>query len=158
MKIGQAGLSIIQDCESLRLQPYLCPAGWWTIGWGAIRLRDGSSVNASTPSLTHLEADQLLERDVCLSEQGVSRLIHVVLSQLQFDALCSFTFNLGTGNLQASTLRAKINRGEYAAATGEFSRWVYGGGRRLAGLVSRRMREERLWEAGTGSFHLPFSY
>jgi lysozyme len=69
------------------------------------------------------------------------------LAQCRFDALVSFTFNFGAGNLQASRLRRAVNRGEHERAPGELARWVYGGGRRLAGLVRRRKAEAVLYRS-----------
>ncbi|MBN8542806.1 MAG: lysozyme [Alphaproteobacteria bacterium] len=86
-----------------------------------------------------------LRKDLRVAEQAVMRLIHVPLTQNQFDALVSFTFNLGSGALQRSTLRRKINRGEHEAAAREFSKWVFAGGKRLSGLVRRRQAEGKLY-------------
>jgi GH24 family phage-related lysozyme (muramidase) len=78
-------------------------------------------------------------------ESAVPRLIKAPLTQNQFDALASFTFNLGSGRLQSSTLRAKTNRLDYEGAADEFPKWRKAGGRVLAGLVRRRAEERRLW-------------
>ncbi len=84
------------------------------------------------------EAEVLLRRDVKTAERAVLRLIRVPLEDGRFDALCSFTFNLGSGALQRSTLRRKANREEHGAVPTEFRRWVWAGGRKLKGLVRRR--------------------
>ncbi len=91
------------------------------------------------------EAEELLKRDVLWAEKGVLRLINVPLTDGQFDALVSFTFNLGTGALQRSTLRRKVNREEHDRVPKEFIRWVWASGRRQAGLVRRRNNEARLY-------------
>lgn len=83
----------------------------------------------------------LLIKDVLSAEQAVLRLIHVPLRDGQFDALVSFTFNLGSGALQRSTLRRKVNREEHHEVPEQFIRWVWAGGRRLRGLVKRRKEE-----------------
>ncbi len=79
------------------------------------------------------------------AEHAVSRLICVPLSNGQLDALISFTFNLGAGALQRSTLRARVNRGEHDAVPSELMKWVWAGGRKLAGLVRRRAAEAMLY-------------
>jgi lysozyme len=148
MRCGEAGLRIIRAFESFRAAPYLCPAGWWTIGWGAVRDLDGRRVTSATPPLTgEDQGETLLARDVRVAEAAIRRLIRVLLTQQQFDALCSWTYNFGSGHLQASTLRAKINREEHEDIPEELRRWIYGGGRKLAGLIRRREAEARLYES-----------
>lgn len=97
------------------------------------------------PTISEREAERILRQDVQEAERAVLRLINVPLSDGQFDALVSFTFNLGGGALQRSTLRRKLNRAEYDDAVGEFMKWVYAGGRKLNGLVKRRAAEADLF-------------
>ena len=78
-------------------------------------------------------------------ERAVLRLWPVPLTQGQYDALVSFSFNLGAGALQSSTLRRKIMRGDYEGAADEFPRWVFAGGRRMVGLVRRREAKRALF-------------
>lgn len=124
--------------------PYLCPAGWWTIGYGHV-IRDSEQ--------THLwvvdeeKARQLLAVDVQIAEHAVMQWISAQLTQQQFDALVSFTFNLGAATLQRSTLRRVVNRGDHAAAPVQLMRFVWGGGRKLPGLVQRRAAEARLYQS-----------
>ena len=80
-----------------------------------------------------------------IAERAVLRLISVPLTQGQFDALVSFTFNLGAGALQRSTLRRKVNREEHADVPAEFSKWVWAGGRKMNGLIKRRKAEAELY-------------
>lgn len=122
---------------------YLCPAGWWTIGCGAVRGLDGRLVTVGTSPVGEAEAGTLLRRDVAVAvaERAVLRLIAVPLGDRRFDALVSFTFNLGAGALQRSALRRKVNREAHADVPAEFRRWVWGGGRKLPGLVRRREAE-----------------
>lgn len=120
---------------------YDCPAGYATIGYGHM-LHDGESF---AQGISKKAAQLLLKKDVEKAEQSVLRLIHVSLSEGQFDALVSFTYNLGAGALQRSTLRRKVNRREYQAIPRELMRWVYTGGVQLRGLVSRRRAETELW-------------
>ena len=90
-------------------------------------------------------AEELLRRDVETAERAVLRLIRVPLEDGRFDALSSFAFNLGSGALQRSTLRRKVNRGEHDAVPAEFGRWVWAGGRKRRGLMRRREAEAALY-------------
>ncbi|OHC76314.1 MAG: muraminidase [Rhodospirillales bacterium RIFCSPLOWO2_12_FULL_58_28] len=143
------GLALIKRFEGFSATPYLCPAGWWTIGWGAIHGLDGQPVTAATPPVTEEEAETLLRRDVAVAERAVLRLVNIPLADGRFDALASFAFNLGGGALQRSTLRRKVNREEHDDAPDEFRKWVWGGGRKLPGLIRRREAEARIY-AGAG--------
>lgn len=139
--VTDQGLALIKRFEGFSATPYICPAGWWTIGYGAVRGLGGHPVTAATPPVTEEEAETLLRRDVAIAERAVLRLITVPLSDGRFDALASFAFNLGGGALQRSTLRRKVNRGEHADVPDEFRKWVWGGGRKLPGLIRRREAE-----------------
>lgn len=144
-RVTGEGLALIKRFEGFSATPYVCPAGWWTIGFGAVRGPDGQPVTAATPPITEEEAEILLRRDATFAERAVLRLISVPLADGQFDALVSFTFNLGGGALQRSTLRRKVNREEHADVPEEFRKWVWGGGKRLPGLVKRRENETTLY-------------
>ena len=139
------GLDLIKLYEGYSSSPYLCPANHWTIGYGAIWGMDDKRVTEDHPDINEDQADYLLRRDVKKSEMAVLRHIRVPLEDGQFNALCSFVFNLGSGALQSSTLRRKINRGDYIGASNEFPRWVYAGGRKLKGLVRRREHERLMF-------------
>ena len=139
------GLDLIKLYEGYSSSPYLCPAQHWTIGYGAIWGMDDKRVTEDHPDINEDQADYLLRRDVKKSEMAVLRHIRVPLEDGQFNALCSFVFNLGSGALQSSTLRRKINRGDYIGASNEFPRWVYAGGRKLKGLVRRREHERLMF-------------
>lgn len=140
-QITSVGLNLIKQFEGFEGEVYLDAAGLPTIGYGHLltkqELADGTFENG----ISKLEAEDLLRKDVRFAEKAVLRLIKVPLSDGQFDALVSFTFNLGSGSLQRSTLRRKLNRGEYDAIPNELMRWVNAGGRRLRGLVRRRQAE-----------------
>jgi lysozyme len=143
MKSSHAGLELIKKWEGFRAVPYLCSAHVWTIGFGHTH-----GVTKHTPSVTKIEANALLALDVRRTEASVQRLTSATLNQNQFDALVSFVFNLGGGAYQRSTLRARINRGEYEAAAGEFMKWVYAAGKKQRGLIARRAEEMTLFETG----------
>lgn len=140
MRTSQAGIDLIKRFEGFSSVPYLCPAGYWTIGYGRTK-----GVNKHTSSISKYDAEDMLLDDLVGFENAVKRLISVPLTQGQFDALVSFTYNLGAGNLQISTLRMRLNRGDYDV-TGEFRRWVYAKGRKLPGLIARREAETKLFE------------
>ena len=152
MRLSKEGIDLVKRSEGLRTYPYICPAGFWTIGYGSIWQLDGKRVTAATPLLTREEAEALLVRCVAETEDGVARLIRVPLTQGQFDALADFTFNLGAGNLQASVLRSVINQRRYDEAPRQFRRWVHGGGRVLSMLVRRREDDIVLWNYETAGY------
>lgn len=139
--ISEQGLELIKYFESFRETPYLCPAGLLTIGYGHV-IRPGEDLE----EISEAEGEALLLSDVAKAEASVLRLIKVVLEDHQYDALVSFTFNLGGGALQRSTLRQKINREEHAEVPDEFKKWIYAGGRILRGLIRRRIMEAILYE------------
>ncbi len=137
-------LTLIQKYEGFSPIVYTCPSGFLTIGYGHA-LRKGESFSNN---ITKEEATDLLQRDILSSEISVLRQTKVCLSDGQFDALVDFTFNLGGGAYQRSTLRSKINRGEYYDASQEFEKWCWGGGRKLPGLLRRRISERDLFLYG----------
>ena len=144
-RMTDEGLDLIKLYEGYSSSPYLCPAQHWTIGYGAIWGMDDTRVKEDHPDINEDQADYLLRRDVKKSEIAVLRHIRVPLEDGQFNALCSFVFNLGSGALQSSTLRRKINRGDYIGAANEFPRWVFAGGRKLKGLIRRREHERLMF-------------
>jgi len=141
--ISDKGLDHIRKFEGFRACPYQDAAGVWTIGCG----HTGPDVGRDSLCISETEAENLLREDVRSAEGAVNRHVNVPLSQDQFDALVSFTYNLGGGALERSTLLDKINARDYEGAAQEFPRWVYAGGRKLDGLVRRRKAEERLFRA-----------
>ena len=143
--ITQAGIDLIKQFEGFSPTVYICPAGYPTIGYGHVVKPDERQQFAS--GITPEQAEALLRQDVQSAERAVLRLITVPLTDGQFDALVSFTFNLGAGALQRSTLRRKVNRGDHAAMPAEFRKWVWAGGRKLEGLVRRRHSEAILYAA-----------
>ncbi len=140
LKASPNAYAIIKDCEGLFLASYRCPAGILTIGWGHTKgVTDGMRISLD-------QASEFLRDDVAVVEKGIRALVKVPLRQGQFDALCSFAFNLGLGSLKRSTLLDKLNDGDAAGAAKEFDVWVRAKGVVLPGLVSRRARERALFE------------
>lgn len=139
MVTSERGLDLIRRFEGVKRRAYLCPAGVWTIGYGHTKgVKEGDTCSEQ-------QADQWLQDDLRASEEAVNRLVAVPLTQAQFDALVSFTFNLGTGNLYSSTLLRKLNVSDYAGAADQFLRWTKAKGRELPGLVRRRAAERDLF-------------
>ena len=140
MRISQAGKDLIISFEGIRLQAYKCPAGVWTIGVGSTQppVSPGEEI-------TKKEAMDRFDRDLVKFEKAVDRLVTVPLTQNQFDALVSFTFNVGEGALAKSTLLKKLNAGNYDAVPAELMKWTRGGGKELPGLVRRRRAECAMW-------------
>ena len=139
--ISPAGASLIKQFEGLRLTAYQDSVSVWTIGWG----HTGSDV---TPymKITESQAEELLLKDLVRFEKGVNELVKVHINQNEFDALVSFSFNLGVGALAESTLLKKLNAGDPKVEVGdEFLRWVKAGGETLPGLVRRREAERALF-------------
>jgi GH24 family phage-related lysozyme (muramidase) len=138
---SQNGIDFIKSFESFSPIPYICPGGMRTIGYGHV-LAKGEYYGR----ITLENAKELLKRDLSIIETAVIRNINIALSQNQFDSLVSFTFNVGAGSLQRSSLRQKIN---YCSSTDEISqeflRWVYANGTKLQGLVRRRMFEAMVY-------------
>lgn len=134
--ITQDGIDLIKRFEGFSPTVYICPAGYPTIGYGHL-VRSGESYI----EISEAEAEELLRKDVESAEREVLRLVNVPLTDGQFDALVSFTFNLGAGAFQRSTLRRKVNRQAHAEVPAQLMRWVWAGGRKLNGLVRRRKSE-----------------
>ena len=141
--ITRDGLNLIKRFEGFEPEIYIDAAGYPTIGYGHL-LRPGEAEFFKN-GISEAAGEALLIKDVLYAEQAVLRLIRVPLTDGQFDALVSFTFNLGSGALQRSTLRRKVNREEHTAIPRELLRWVWAGGRKLRGLARRRRAEAILY-------------
>lgn len=141
--ISERGLVLIRKFEGFCATPYICPAGHPTIGYGHVIERNEHFPDTG---ISETEAQELLARDVAVAENAVNRLVSAALTQQQFDALVSFTFNLGAAALARSTLRKYLQNGQIEAAAGEFTRWVYVNGAPSAGLMRRRLAEKALFE------------
>lgn len=130
------GIELIKEYEGFSSTAYMCAAGCLTIGFGhKIKKKDKMVV------VTPAEAESLLIQDLFIAERAVIRAVSRELTDNQFAALVSFTFNLGAAALQRSCLRQKVNYGQDKEAAREFLRWVYAGGKRLPGLANRRRAE-----------------
>ena len=147
---------MIKHHEGVRFKPYRCPAKLWTVGVGHVlypaqgRLpldqRDAFPLEPNdNRTFSKDEVNGTLNTDLIRFEVGVARLLPLVLTQNQNDALVSFSFNLGLGRLQGSTLRSKVLRREMEAAADEFLKFTKGGGKILPGLVKRRCDERALF-------------
>ncbi|MBH1541361.1 lysozyme [Stenotrophomonas maltophilia] len=137
--VTEEGLNLIKRFEGFSQTIYICPAGYPTVGYGHVVLAHEREQFAA--GITQAEATAILRKDVGIAERAVLRLISVPLTDGQFDALVSFTFNLGAGALQRSTLRRKANRGEHEGVPAELMKWVWSNGKRLRGLIIRRREE-----------------
>ncbi len=128
-----------------RYHPYLCPALVWTIGVGSTRWFDGTRVTKDTPSIDIIQARALcrLEMEGC-QDSALVLSPNLSLYPTRLAAIISFIYNLGAGNYKSSTLRRKINAGDFQAASEEIKKWKWAGGRILPGLVARR-EEESKW-------------
>ena len=148
MKISEKGLDLIKMFEGFRSNPYLCPAGVPTIGYGSTRYNNGNKVTMNDKAISKEYATGMLEYQ-CNTIYGdaVNDYTTIMNNQNQFDALTSFTYNLGTGNLKSSTLLKKHNKGDFGGAANEFEKWIYANGEVLEGLVRRREEERKLYES-----------
>lgn len=156
VKISKSCLEMLKHHEGVRTRPYRCPALLWTVGVGHvidpahIGVKLDERKNLPIPPgwdrvLTMAEVDSILSEDLVRFERGVLRLCPQNLTQGRFDALVSFSFNVGLGNLQRSTIRMKHNRGDFAGAAEAFMDWTKAGGKVLPGLVKRRKDEVSLY-------------
>lgn len=145
-KISVDGLIFIAEHEGFSDKPYLCPAGVWTIGFGTTRYPNGSKVSKSDEKISKEIALQYLKHDVFVFEKSVDSFVDKDLTQNQFDALVSFTYNTGSEAFRKSTLLKVINANPNdQRIQKEFMKWVYGGGKKLGGLIKRRQEEANLY-------------
>ena len=157
MRTGEQGIKLIKHFEGCHLKPYLCPALLWTVGYGHVlypeqaklKLADRKSFQLKQEhnrTWSQEEVDELLKRDLLRFENGVCRLLPTVpLKQNQFDALVSFSFNLGLGTLQRSSLRSKLIKGYEEDAIDTLLKYCRAGGKILKGLQRRRAAEADLF-------------
>lgn len=146
MQTSQRGIALIKSFEGLRLDAYPDPGTGgapWTIGFGTTKgVKPGMVITAD-------RAEEMLQEDLRIFEAAVNGAVKVRICQHMFDALVSLVYNIGGAAFRDSTLLRKLNAGDYDGAGMEFERWVFAGGRKLAGLVRRRAAERALFEGKT---------
>lgn len=140
MNASNACYAIIKHYESLQLDAYLCPAGKLTIGYGHVLLPD-----EKFRKIDEVKAYELLENDIKWAENVVNDAVCVDLTQWHFDALTSFTFNVGANAFIYSSMLKLLNLGDYKGAANQFPKWVYANNEILKGLVNRRKSEQDLF-------------
>ena len=140
MNISQEGLSLIKKFEGCELKAYRCPANVLTIGYGITK-----NVTENM-EISQEEADEMLNEEITEYEEYVNNMVKVPLEQNQFDALCSWVYNLGPTNLEKSTLLKLLNAGDYHLIPSQIRRWNKAGGETLTGLIRRREAESLLFE------------
>jgi len=165
MKVSKAGEELMHFFEGYRNKPYRCSAAIWTVGWGHAMYADQLSLpNVRKEGYTGLlrsdyqlkegdnrawskeELVELFKVDINSFERGVLRLSPNLAShQNKFDSVVSFAYNAGLGNYQRSTIRMKVNRGDWEGAAEAFMSWTKAGGKEVAGLVKRRKAEKTLF-------------
>lgn len=130
------GFHRVPKSDPDRAHPYICPAGFWTIGYGHL-------CDHTHPPISEAEGEAYLARDLVTALDATLRFCPVLATQPEgrLAAIVDFTFNLGAGRLQTSTLRRRVNQQDWIAVGQELRRWVYGGGKVLPGLVTRRSAE-----------------
>ncbi len=142
MKTSQYGIDLIKHFEGCVLKAYKCPAGVWTIGYGHTKdVQPGDEWSED-------HADHMLEVELHEYEGYINNLVTCPLSQNQFDALVSWVYNLGSANLEASTLLKRLNAGDYPDVPNQIKRWNKAGGKVLEGLTRRREAEAIMFEGG----------
>ncbi len=136
------GFHRVPKADPMRAHPYICPAGYWTIGYGHL-------CDQAHPPITQAQAEVYLAADLVTALNATLRFCPVLATEPEgrLAAIVDFTFNLGAGRLQTSTLRRRINQRDWIAAAAELRRWIYGGGKVLPGLLARREAEAALLRA-----------
>ena len=158
MNVSSRAIEVIKHHEGVRQKPYRCPARLWTVGvghvlypeQGRLKLEDRDSVELKTEDSRTFSMDEvnaILRSDLARFERGVAQYCPVALTQGQFDALVSFSFNVGLGTLQRSTLRQKVLRGDMEGASNEILKYCMAGGKILKGLQNRRIDEKAMFQS-----------
>ena len=156
MNVSPKACEVIRHHEGVRYRPYRCPAALWTIGVGHVLYPEQAKIPMAERMnfplrpednrvWTKGEVDAILKADLARFEKGVATYCTVPLTQGMFDALVSFSFNVGLGTLQRSTLRSKLNRGDKFGAADELLKYCLGGGKILKGLQNRRIDERAMF-------------
>ena len=156
MNVSPKAIEMIKHHEGVRFKPYQCPAKLWTIGVGHVLYPNQIKIllaergayalhSEDNRTFTKEEVDGILRADLDRFERGVERFCPVPLTQGMFDGLVSFSFNVGLGTLQRSTLRQKLLRGDKEGAAEELLKYCMAVGKVLRGLQTRRIDERRLF-------------
>lgn len=156
MNVSPKAIEMIKHHEGVRQKPYQCPARLWTIGvghvmypeQGRLKLEDRDAFQTRPQDMRIYpmqEVDDILKLDLQRFERGVERFCPVPLTQGMFDGLVSFSFNVGLGTLQRSTLRQKVLRGDKEGAAEELLKYCMAGGKILKGLQKRRIDERAVF-------------
>lgn len=144
-RVNQETVDLIKRWEGFRAEPYKCPAGVDTIGYGHTATK---SLMKRGTKITEARAVKLLKADLAIYEKAISEMVEVDLTDGQFGALVSWCFNVGVGAAQRSTLVKKLNAGDYESVPKELARWNKAGNKVTAGLANRRAAEAGLWARG----------
>ena len=144
--LSDNGMRLLEQFEGLRLEAYLDSAGIATIGWGSIKYPNGNKVKLGD-KITKAQAKQYKLHDLKEFESTVNTSVKVPLTQNQYDALVSLSYNIGSGAFKNSTLLKKLNSGDYKGAAEQFLAWNKSGGKKVQGLVNRREAEQKLFLA-----------
>lgn len=145
MKLTQTGIDLIKSFEGLKLTAYLDSVKVPTIGYGTIKYPDGKAVKLGD-KITKKQAEEYIKADLEYFTKNVKQSLTKELTENQFNALVSFTYNLGVGNLKSSTLLKRVNLNpEDPAIRTEFMKWINAGGKPLEGLKRRREAEADLY-------------
>ena len=156
MNVSERAISVIKHHEGVRFRPYRCPALLHTIGVGHVLYPDQAKIPLDQRMAYQLkdqdnrqfspeEVDGILKFDLDRFERGVEKLCPIPFTQGMFDSLTSFSFNVGLGTLQRSTLRQKLLRGDKAGAAEELLKYCMAGGKILKGLQNRRIDERAMF-------------
>ncbi|TSD67606.1 lysozyme [Inquilinus sp. KBS0705] len=148
MKLSDHGIAVIKNFEGLRLNAYRDVAGIWTIGYGSTKYHDDKAIKPGDKLTGEEQADALFKNTLGKYVDAVNNGVKVPLNQNQFDALVSFTYNLGTGVMATSTLVKMLNKGDYTAAADQFLLWdkitdQQNGKKIICKTLSKRREQER---------------
>lgn len=145
-RTSKKGIELIKEFEGFRSKPYLDSAGIPTIGYGFTIYPDGKKVTLNDKPITKEKSEEILKLVLRKYEQCVNELVKKPITQNQFDALVSFTYNVGCNNLKKSTLLKKVNKDPSdISIKEEFLKWNKAGGKELTGLTRRRKKEAILY-------------
>ncbi len=140
MEMTQEGVDLIKEAEGFSQTPYICPAGKLTVGYG--------HTGTVTSAVTKEQAEELLKQDLHTAENVVKSNVTAPISDNQFSALVSFTYNVGGTAFKNSTLLKLVNKKQYALAANEFDKWTHANGKQLDGLVTRRQSVKQVFLSG----------